>query len=57
MKSLRPGEQYNVTIVDDTTQKGEIQREISYIAPFDKCNRIEDYEETWKFFQKDFLTN
>lgn len=57
VKSLRPGEQYNVTIVDDTTQKGEIQREISYIAPFDKCNRIEDYEETWKFFQKDFLTN
>ena len=39
------------TITDDTQATGPTQRTIEYIAPFDKCDRIQDYEMAWKHFQ------
>ena len=38
------------TITDDTMPGGPVERTIEYIAPFDRCNREQDYEVAWEFF-------
>ena len=35
---------YAQTIIDDTTPDGPIERTIDYVAPFDRCDRVKDYE-------------
>jgi hypothetical protein len=42
------------TITDDTLPGGPRERTIAYEAPFDKCNREEDYEIVWAEFEKRF---
>ena len=42
------------TILDDTQPRGPFERTITYEAPFDRCNREEDYEEVWGNFEKRF---
>jgi hypothetical protein len=41
-------------IEDDTMPGGPILRTIEYIAPFDRCDRIKDYEEVWHTFEERF---
>jgi hypothetical protein len=41
-------------IIDDTLPGGPRERTIVYEAPFDKCNREEDYEIVWAEFEKRF---
>jgi type I restriction-modification system DNA methylase subunit len=38
------------TIEDDTLPGGLIERTIEYVAPFDRCDRVQDFETAWKFF-------
>ena len=38
------------TILDDTLSGGPIQRTITYEAPFDRCDRVEDYRVAWEYF-------
>ncbi|MCB0288740.1 MAG: hypothetical protein KDH97_00640 [Calditrichaeota bacterium] len=38
------------TITDDTLPGGPRERTISYAAPFDKCDREEDYRVVWEAF-------
>jgi len=40
------------TYLDDTQPEGVIERTIEYLAPFDRCNREEDYSVVWDFFVK-----
>jgi len=40
------------TITDDTMPGGPIERTIEYVAPFDRCDREQDYETAWAFFEK-----
>jgi hypothetical protein len=40
------------TITDDTLPGGPRQRTITYHAPFDRCNREEDYKISWKSLQE-----
>ncbi len=40
------------TIIDDTCPDGPKQRKIQYEAPFDRCDRAEDYKIAWNFFEK-----
>lgn len=40
------------TIVDDTLPGGPFERTITYEAPFDRCDRVEDYRVAWEFFEK-----
>jgi hypothetical protein len=42
------------TIIDDTMPGGPIERTIIYQAPFDRCNREEDYHTAWEAFEKRF---
>ena len=40
------------TFMDDTLPGGPKERTVTYVAPFDRCNREEDYETAWKAFKK-----
>ncbi|MEZ2224743.1 Eco57I restriction-modification methylase domain-containing protein [Microcoleus sp.] len=42
------------TIIDDTMPGGPIERTIIYQAPFDRCDREEDYHIAWEAFEKRF---
>ncbi|MDD2496870.1 MAG: class I SAM-dependent DNA methyltransferase, partial [Desulfitobacteriaceae bacterium] len=42
------------TIIDDTMPGGPIERTIEYVAPFDRCDREQDYEIAWAFFEERF---
>jgi hypothetical protein len=33
---------------------GPVERTITYVAPFTKCDRIEDYKNAWEFFTKKY---
>ena len=45
---------YTRTITDDTLPGGPIERTIEYVAPFDRCDREQDYETAWAFFEERF---
>mgnify|MGYP003210620387 FL=1 len=46
---------YSQIIIDDTIPDGPIERTIDYVAPFDKCDRVKDYEEIWNSFEEIFV--
>jgi hypothetical protein len=54
IKDLKQGEFYEHIVVKSETYKDS---KIKYFAPFDKCNRVEDYKRAWKHFQKKFKDN
>ena len=41
------------TFSDDTLPGGPVERTVEYHAPFDKCDRENDYAEAWAFFERD----
>nr|MDJ0572097.1 hypothetical protein [Pleurocapsa sp. MO_192.B19] len=44
------------TIEDNTLPGGSVTRTIVYEAPFDKCDREEDYQIAWAAFEQRFLS-
>jgi len=54
MKNAPAGYIFAQTITDDTMPGGPIERTIEYVAPFDRCNREQDYETAWKFFEEKY---
>ena len=51
IKNAQPGERFYRTITDDTLPGGPVERTIEYVAPFDRCDREQDYETAWRFFE------
>ncbi|MHB0756250.1 Eco57I restriction-modification methylase domain-containing protein [Polaribacter sp. M15] len=51
IKDLKAGETYEHTIEKSELYKGKI---ITYHAPFDKCDRVEDYKVAWAHFEEVF---
>lgn len=49
-----PSGTFTRTIIDDTMPGGPIERTIEYVAPFDRCDREQDYETAWAFFAERF---
>ena len=41
------------SIIDDTLPGGPVERTITYEAPFDRCDRVEDYKIAWEFFERE----
>lgn len=41
-------------ITDDTMPGGPVERTIEYVAPFDRCDREQDYETAWHFFEEKY---
>jgi hypothetical protein len=51
IKDLKAGETYEHTIEKSELYKG---KKVIYYAPFDKCDRVEDYKVAWEHFEKVF---
>jgi len=49
-----PSGKFTRTITDDTQQGGPVERVIEYAAPFDRCDREQDYETAWRFFEEKY---
>ena len=54
MKNAPAGYVFARTITDDTQPGGPVERTIEYVAPFDRCDREQDYETAWKFFEEKY---
>ena len=54
LKGAPAGKKFWRTITDDTKPGGPVQRTIEYVAPFDRCDREQDYETAWKFFEEKY---
>ena len=54
IKGATAGEKFYRTIMDDTMPGGPVERTIEYVAPFDRCDREQDYETAWKFFEEKY---
>lgn len=57
IKNAPAGKVFTRTITDDTQPGGPRERTIEYVAPFDKCDRVEDYKTAWKFFTQKYGDN
>ena len=51
VKDLPAGKAFQKEIEDDTMPGGPVKRTIEYVAPFDRCDREQDYDTAWKFFE------
>ena len=54
VKGAMDGMVFTREIEDDTMPGGVVKRTIEYVAPFDKCDREQDYETAWKFFEEKY---
>jgi len=54
LKNALAGRKFYRTIMDDTMPGGPVERTIEYVAPFDRCDREQDYETAWKFFEEKY---
>ena len=54
MKDAPAGKKFYRTIMDDTMPGGPVERTVEYVAPFDRCDREQDYETAWKFFEEKY---
>ena len=54
IKGAPAGKKFYRTITDDTQPGGPVERMIEYVAPFDRCNREQDYETAWRFFEEKY---
>ncbi len=57
VKGAPAGKVFTREIEDDTMPGGPVKRTIEYVAPFDKCDREQDYETAWKFFEEKYGRN
>lgn len=51
IRDLKAGETYEHTIEKSELYRG---KKVTYYAPFDKCDRVEDYKVAWEHFEKVF---
>lgn len=54
VKNAPAGKKFYRTITDDTMPGGSVERTIEYVAPFDRCDREQDYIIAWKFFEEKY---
>lgn len=54
IKDALAGQVFTRTIMDDTQPGGPRERTIEYVAPFDTCDRVEDYRTAWAFFEQKY---
>jgi len=51
IKDMKDGERYEHTIEKSELYYGQ---KVTYYAPFDKCDRVEDYKVAWAHFERVF---
>ena len=52
LKKDMPSGTIQKVVQDDTLPGGPREKIIEYIAPFDRCDREQDYAKAWKFFDE-----
>jgi len=52
VRDLPAGYEITRTVIDDTLPGGPREKQITYTAPFDRCNRDNDYRQTWAVFEE-----
>jgi len=52
IRDLPAGYEITRTVLDDTLPGGPHEKQITYTAPFDRCNREDDYKQAWAVFGK-----
>jgi hypothetical protein len=52
IRDLPAGATVTRTVMDDTLPGGPREKRITYVAPFDKCDREEDYRLAWQEFAR-----
>jgi hypothetical protein len=52
VRDLSAGYEITRTVMDDTLPGGPREKQITYAAPFDRCNREDDYRQAWAVFEK-----
>lgn len=50
VRDLPEGYEIIRTVMDDTLPGGAYEKQITYLAPFDRCNREADYRQAWAIF-------
>jgi hypothetical protein len=50
IRALPAGATVTRTVMDDTLPGGPREKRITYVAPFDRCDREEDYRTAWAAF-------
>ena len=50
-RKLKTGDTYRHTITKSELYQG---KQVTFYAPFDKCDRLEDYKIAWKYFENIF---
>lgn len=53
-RTLKSGDTYTHTITKSELYQGQ---QVTYYAPFDKCDRVEDYRRAWEWFENIFNEN
>ena len=53
IKEQKEGETYTHTIHKSELYRGQ---QIVYEAPYNKCDRVEDYKQAWAHFEKRFIS-
>lgn len=50
MKDAPAGRVFRRAVEEDILPGGPVEREVEYAAPFDRCDREQDYKAAWEFF-------
>jgi len=51
-RNLPEGTRILRTVMDDTLPGGPREKTITYVAPFDRCDREQDYKSAWRVFEE-----
>ena len=52
VRDLPTGYEIIRTVMDDTLPGGPREKQITYAAPFDRCDREADYRQAWTVFEE-----
>jgi hypothetical protein len=51
VRDLASGDRVGRTVLDDTLPGGWREKTITWIAPFERCDREQDYRTAWAVFE------
>ena len=54
IKGAPAGQKFYRTVTDDFVPGDPVQRTVEYVAPFERCDREQDYEVAWEFFKEKY---
>lgn len=52
IRDLPTGSTVTRTVIDDTLPGGPREKRMTYVAPFDRCDREQDYRTAWAVFSE-----